>query len=40
MPDADLTTLGGYRLVRKLGAGSRADVYLGIGSGETAALKI
>jgi hypothetical protein len=32
--------LAGYRLVRKLAAGSRADVYLGIGSQGPVALKV
>jgi hypothetical protein len=40
MPDDDLTMLGGYRLVRRLGSGSRADVYLGAGASATAVLKI
>ncbi|MEJ1230004.1 MAG: hypothetical protein WDM88_04190 [Galbitalea sp.] len=33
-------SLGGYRLVRRLGAGSRAEIYLGAGSTGAAALKI
>ena len=33
-------TLAGYRLVRKLGVGSRADVYLGAGSTGPVALKV
>jgi hypothetical protein len=40
MPDDDLTMLGGYRLVRRLGSGTRADIYLGAGSTSTAVLKI
>jgi hypothetical protein len=33
-------TLAGYRLVRKIAVGSRADVYLGVGSTGTVALKV
>jgi serine/threonine protein kinase len=33
-------SLAGYRLVRKLGAGSRADVFLGAGQTGTVALKV
>jgi eukaryotic-like serine/threonine-protein kinase len=33
-------TLAGYRLVRRLGVGSRADVYLGVGTTGSAALKV
>jgi hypothetical protein len=33
-------TLAGYRLVRKLAIGSRADVYLGVGTTGTVALKV
>ncbi|MCU1471386.1 MAG: hypothetical protein JWQ39_2535 [Glaciihabitans sp.] len=34
------STVGGYRLVRLLGAGSRADVYLGAGTLGSAAIKV
>jgi serine/threonine protein kinase len=34
------TTFAGYRLVRKLGAGSRATVYLAAGSSGSVALKV
>jgi eukaryotic-like serine/threonine-protein kinase len=37
LPDG---TLAGYRLVRRLGSGSRADVYLGVGSTASVALKV
>lgn len=37
LPDG---TLAGYRLVRRLGSGSRADVYLGVGSTGSVALKV
>lgn len=33
-------TIAGYRVVRKLGAGSRADVFLGSGTTGTVALKV
>src|ERR1019366_6052221 len=33
-------SLAGFRLVRKLAAGSRADVYLGVGSTGVVALKV
>jgi hypothetical protein len=33
-------SLAGYRLVRKLGAGSRADVFLGAGQTGTVAIKV
>jgi len=35
-----VNTLGGYRLVRKLGAGSRAEVWLGSDGSYTAAIKV
>jgi len=38
--DASPATLGGYRLVRSLGTGSRAEVLLGAGSTGTVALKV
>ncbi len=38
-PDAT-TTIAGYRLVRQLGSGSRADVYLGAGEASSVALKV
>jgi hypothetical protein len=38
--DASPATLGGYRLVRSLGAGARADVVLGAGTTGTVALKV
>jgi len=37
LPDG---TLAGYRLVRRLGSGSRADVFLGVGSTGSVALKV
>jgi hypothetical protein len=37
LPDG---SLAGYRLVRKIGFGSRSDVYLGVGSTGTVALKV
>jgi serine/threonine protein kinase len=40
MPDTPPRIVGGYRLVRLLGAGTRADVYLGAGSNSSVALKV
>ena len=37
LPDG---TLAGYRLVRKIGFGTRSDVYLGVGVTGTVALKV
>lgn len=38
--EASPTTVGGYRLIRSLGGGSRADVMLGAGTTGTVALKV
>ena len=39
-PRFPASALAGYRLVRRLGVGSRADVYLGVGATGSVALKV
>ncbi len=38
--DVSVDSLGGYRLIRRLGVGSRSDVWLGNDGSETAAIKV